>query len=270
MVEPVIITLYNSVMNPQRLRKQAIYAALFGFFWLSIIGLPVILISQSSVPRATPTVVPSTTPQPIDIQSVDVIRHERSIDVVARVYNPNPRAGIVNYVATFILWDNNNQEISQTTVASHILPGSLQYIAALNIPTDTPISKVTLKTPENPHYAQVPANISLPSFSTFLRDQTQKSVGGQTITEQKGVVTNSSSLTWQHVEVATLALNAAGRPVGVSTTFVGRLTSGEQREFTAQWPTSSEPISRVVTLATTNIFKEDNIIRAVGDPALLR
>ncbi len=257
-------------MNAKRLRKQITYAILYGIFWLVVIGIPVLVIVKPSGPRPTPTAAPTATSTPIEIQSVDVIHHERAVDVVARVYNPNAREGIVHYPVNFILFNNAGIEVRRLTVSSHILPGSLQYIAALNIAVDGPISKVTLETPEAPTYASVPANITLPSFSTFLREQTTRSVGGQNITEQKGVVTNSSSLDWQHVEVTALALDATGRPLGVGTTFVGRLTSGEQREFTVQWPASGESSARVITLATTNIFKEDNIIRAVGDPALLR
>lgn len=257
-------------MNAKRLRKQVTYAVIYGIFWLVIIGVPIMLIAEPGSPRPTPTPAPTVTPQPISIQSVDVIQHERAVDVVARLHNPNARTGIVHYPVSFILFNNAGVEVHRQTVASHILPGSLQYITALNIPVEGPISRVTLETPESPKYANVPPNIPLPSFSTFLRERTARSVGGQNITEQKGVVTNSSSLDWQYVEVTALALDANDRPVGVGTTFVGRLTSGEQREFTVQWPTSGEPIARVVTLATTNIFKEDNIIRAVGDPASLR
>ncbi len=257
-------------MNAKRLRKQITYAALYGIFWLVIIGVPVLLIAEPGDPRPTPTPAPTVTPQPISVQSVEVIQHERSVDVVARLHNPNARLGIVHYPVTFILRDNAGQEARRVTVNSHILPGSVQYIAALNIATEGPLSKVTLETPESPTYASLPVNITLPSFTTFLREQATRSVGGQSITEQKGVVTNSSSLDWQHVEVTALAVDANDRALGVGTTFVGRLTSGEQREFTIQWPAASQPIARVITLATTNIFKEDNIIRAVGDPALLR
>ena len=90
------------------------------------------------------------------------------------------------------------------------------------------------------------------------------------LVEQKGVVTNNSAFDWQYVEVTAIAFDAGNRAIGVGTTFVGRLTSGERREFTVQWPAAAAPVARVVTLATTNIFKEDNIIRAVGDPNLLR
>lgn len=257
-------------MNVRRLRKQITYAVIYGIFWLVVVGVPVMLMSQPQGSRPAPPAAPTAAPQPITVQSVDVIHHERSVDVVARLNNPNAHMGVVHYPVSFILLDSTGTEIARAPIASHVLPGSVQYISALNIPVESPVSKVVLETPKAPTYAHVSSTMTLPSFSTFLREQTTRSVGGQNLTEQKGIVTNSGTLDWQYVEVTAVALDAADRPVGVGTTFVGRLTSGEQREFTVQWPASGVPAVRVVTVATTNIFKEDNIIRAVGDPALLR
>lgn len=257
-------------MALRRLRKQITYAALYGILWLLVIGGPIVFLSRPAPPRPAPSIAPAATPAPINIQSVEVIHHADAVDVVARLHNPNAREGIAHYPVTFILFDAADVEIARVPVNSHILPGGIQYISALNIPVARPASRVVLDTPPEPDYTNLSSTITLPSFSTSLLDRAERFIGGQKIIEQKGLVTNTSTLSWQHVEVTALAFSQAGQAIGVGTTFVGRLTAGEQREFTIQWPASPTPIARVVTHATTNIFKEDNIIRAVGDPALLR
>lgn len=256
-------------MNVKRLRKQLTYAVGFVAALVLLVGGPWLLVTN--VPRrSTPAPAATEVVQPIEVQSVDVVQQGNVVDVVARLHNPNARVGSAHYLVNFILFDSNNVELLRVPVDSNILPGSVQYISALNIPVAQPVARVTLDIPDNPVYASLASSITLPSFSTFLLERQQVQVGGETFLQQKGLVTNNSAFDWQYVEVTAVATDAANTVVGVGTTFVGRLTSGEQREFTIQWPATTRPTARVVTLASTNIFKEDNIIRAVGDPNLLR
>jgi len=107
-------------------------------------------------------------------------------------------------------------------------------------------------------------------FNLFLRDRTSSLIG-QTATDiQKGVVTNASTFDWQRVEVVAVAVNDQGEIIAVGQTFVGKLLVGEQREFTVQWPKPTQAISRVIALPSTNIFREDNFVKIIGDPSLLR
>lgn len=256
-------------MQLKRLRKQFVYACGGLAFLILVIGGPFVLFSDRPS-YVIPNPEPTSSLQAIEVQSVGVIQHEGSVDVVARLHNPNARSGIAHYAATFILFDSNDAVMARVPIDSHVLPGSVQYISALNVPIDKPVGRVTLDAPANPMYANLAPTITLPSFSTFLLDRREIRRGGDPFAEQKGVVTNNSAFDWQYVEVTAIAFDAEDNAVGVGTTFVGRLTSGEQREFTIEWPATAVPTARVVTLATTNIFKEDNIIRAVGDPNLLR
>ena len=256
-------------MNEKRLRKQVAYAV--GFFAvLLLLVLGPVLLFRATPTRSTPTPAPTAQFLPIKVESVDVITHETTVDVVARLHNPNARAGIVHYPVNFLLFDSANTEMARVPVESNILPGSIQYVLALDVAVPRAVARVTLDTPTDPVYTALSSTITLPSFTTFLVERVDLTRGGVAYTEQKGVVTNKSAFDWQHVEVVAVAFDANNKVIGVGTTLVGRLTSGENREFTILWPTAPAPVARVVTLATTNIFKEDNIIRAVGDPNLLR
>ena len=65
-------------------------------------------------------------------------------------------------------------------------------------------------------------------------------------------------------------MDSAGQVVGVAETFVGELVIGEQREFTLIYPEPTRQTDRVLTLASTNLFLDENILPTVGDPSGLR
>jgi len=256
--------------------KQIIYGVgflvtiLLAFFGISA------LIRTPALPDAPP---PNPTPKvdPITVEEVTPIQHapvgigaSRTVDLVARLRNPNPRAGVSDYRVTFVLKDQFGKEIGRESASTYLLPGTVQHILKLNVTVSQALGNVELLLPEDPSFTTIPASVSLPRFTSFLRERTIKSIGDITIEEQKGIVTNASNLDWQFVEIVGLALNANGDTVGVGQTFVGELKIGEQREITLQWPAPTSPTSRVLIFPTTNIYREENIIRAIGDPGLLR
>jgi hypothetical protein len=104
-----------------------------------------------------------------------------------------------------------------------------------------------------------------------LRGRSRRLVSGTGAVEtQKGIITNTSTLGFRRVDVTGVAFDANNKVVGIGKTFIGEFMVGEQREFTLEWPAPITPTQRVVILPTTNIFNEDNILSAQGDPGLLR
>lgn len=256
-------------MHSQRLRKQLAYATLYvAVFCGMLIGGTALLVSLPSSPTPTPAPTPSFLP--VTFERIDVVNHDRTVDVIARVHNPNPRAGIVEYPVTFIFFNEAGQEMHREDRSPYILPGSVQYITLLSVPVNQPVKRVVVDNPATPKFIALPPNLDLPSFNTFVRERAPKQIGGQSVEELKGVITNTSTFDWQRVEVIAVGLDASGQAVGVGTTFVGTLRVGENREFTIQWPTPVVPVQQVVTIATTNPFEADSIIRVIGDPAQLR
>ncbi|MEK7557515.1 MAG: hypothetical protein AAB538_06040 [Patescibacteria group bacterium] len=138
------------------------------------------------------------------------------------------------------------------------------------VPVSEPPTNVEVELQANPSFITIPASVSLPDLNVTFRERTIKNIGNTVLEEQKGVVTNASSLDWQFVEVAGIAVGNSGAVVGIGKTFVGDLKVGQQREFTLSWPATREPIRNVIPDATTNIYREENIVRVLGDPGLLR
>lgn len=248
--------------------KKTISATIFFCAITLLVILPSWLLQRQAGPAATPTPTPAF--QPIAVEEVSLIRHSDRMDLVARLNNPNPRAGVADYPLTFNIYDASGKLIDSITKSSYVLPGSLQYVVVLDQPIKPSVASVVADPPLDPSFTSFPPAITLPQFSTYLLQRAPKLVGNQTVEEQKGNVTNISTFDWQRVEVIAIAFSANNKPISVGSTFVGTLRVQEQREFTIQWPIPPEPTQRVVTFATTNIFKNDNVLEALGHPATLR
>lgn len=264
-------------MSAYRVMKKTVYGAIY----IVIAGLFIFLIISPLLPKgqntvATPTPQPFT---PIIVENIVAVPHiqdqgptGKTVDVVARIRNTNPEAGIADFAVQFLLKDTSGATIQSVTQHEYVLPGGIEYVAALDmqVPPGATFDHAEVVPPANPTFTSVPATAPVPQFSVFLRDRTYIASGSFPFEQQTGIVTNSSSFDWQKVEVTAVALDTNGNIVGVGKTFVGKLIVGEQREFTLQWPRPSAATARVIAIATTDMFNDDNFVNIVGDPSKLR
>ena len=247
--------------------KKGTYAGLFGIILVILIAfliLPQLKIWGQNIGDSGPL------PELIKVESINAVRHGGSIDIVAQVRNPNPRDGVPDYTVTFVLLNESGDEIQRIPRDTYLLPGSLNYIAALDIELSSELDQVTVETTEQPVFNKLEESASPPSFTSFLRSRNLRKIGDQEFEVQKGIVTNRGTLGYKQVDVTGVAFNISGEVIGVSTTFIGEFKVGEQREFTLQWPAPSSETERVIVLPSANIYEEDNILEVSGDPDQLR
>lgn len=251
----------------RRVTKQISYATVF-FFILIMIFVLFIFPSLDLLNRFRP--VPPPERADIVIESIDPVIHRGRLDVVARVRNPNPRAGVPDFDLTFVFLDEAGNVLSRITKDSYLMPGAVQYEALLDVEATSALHEVRVDPPEQVNFEELPPFVGVPAFNTFLQGRQIRSIGGQNIEEQKGIINNTSALGYRRVELTGVAFNSNNQVIGVSTTFVGELLVAEQREFTLQWPAPPTPSERVIVIPTTNIYETDNILDIRGNPALLR
>lgn len=265
-------------MVSHRAIKKTVYAT--GFFLAiaavaTLIVLPLVRDTSKDQVESAPT----QSYVPVVLENVTVIPHittpgprGKTVDVVVRLKNENPRAGTGSYPILLSVKDTSGEVVHRTTQDMYVLPGGLQYVVALDlpIPSDKTFGTVEVTPPVSSTLTALPNTARLPDFSVFLRNRTTITSGSYKLEQQTGVVTNNSTFDWQRVEIIGVALDAQGNIIGVGKTFVGKLLVGEQREFTLQWPLPDSTTSRVIALATTNIYSDANIVHILGDPGLLR
>lgn len=264
-------------MSVKRTMKKSVYAVLYVLLTSGIAALIIVPMLPNEEEVIAP--VKQQTYVPVTVENIVVLPHTtnpgpfgKTIDVVARLKNENVRAGTGLYPVTLVVKDKSGGTLSSVEQAAYVLPGGVQYIAFLNVPiaSDKEFGTVEMKTPDNISLTQLPDAARLPEFSVFLRERTNVNSGSQQFEQQTGIVTNNSTFDWEKVEVTGVALDASGKIVGIGKTFVGKLLLGEQREFTIAWPVPTAPTSRVVAIATTNIYSDENVVHIIGDPSKLR
>lgn len=255
-----------------RLIKQSLYGA-FYIILFCILGYGVVVLAQRLFvsPPPPPAVL---LPKPLVIEQVAAVRHGKTVDLVARLRNPNTDLGIRSVTGTFHMLADDGTELAAQQQTTYLLPGMLQYLIALDVSSPGYFTKVELTLSE-PVTATISSTLTLPSFATFLRERTQFKSGDRLIEKQIGILRNTSSLDWERIEVIGVALDDRDTIVGVSKTFLGALDGDPQHgnpqlEFTLEWPVPARPTQRVIIWPTTNIFEETNIIKVIGDPASLR
>lgn len=254
------------MLSIQRTIKKTSYALLFFLIVFLLLGW--LIIPRINFLRSPQT--PSTiTRESLIVESVDVVHYENTIDVVARIRNPNPRDGVPDYDVTFVFLDDQNKEIDRIHERVNLLPGSLNYISVLDIPLST-IASVKVDMPSQPFFITLPKTAPLPEFNSFLRERNMRTIGNQEYEIQKGLITNRGTLGYRLVNVTGIAFDSEGKIVGVGKTFLGEFAAGEQRVVTLQWPAPASPTQHVILLPSTNIFLQDNIMPVTGDPSLLR
>lgn len=260
-----------------RVIKKTAYATGFGIF----VCLVLFLIISPFLPKKQNT-GPLVTPEPlvpVIVENIVAIPHisepgplGKTVDVVARLRNNNPRSGTGDYPVTFQLKDSSGAVIQSITQHEYVLPGGIQYIAALDmqVPPGATFDHADVVTPQSPQLMTIPNTAPTPQFSVFLRDRTYVSSGNFPNEQQTGIVTNTSSFDWQQVQVTAVALDDSGAIVGVGKTFVGKLIIGEQRQFSLLWPRPGAKTNRVIAIATTNMFNDSNFVQIIGNPNNLR
>ena len=269
MALPYARAIITNMLGIRRNVKKALYAIAFGLVVLSIFGF--IGYGGWELLRRPGGIKDEPIPyQPIIVEQIDAVVHADTVDIAARVRNPNPRVGIPEYTVTFRLQDANGQDITEIKKQTFILPGSLNYISVIDAPYAANLSRVKVDVPVNPVFMPLPELVPLPEFNSFLQDRIERIIGNRRMQVQRGIVTNTSTLDFSQVEITGVALDSRGQVVGVGSTIIGEMRVGQRREFTLQWPTPSRPVERVIVLPTTNVYRDENILRTQGDPASLR
>ena len=249
----------------RRTLKKILYAVLgvsAASLFIFLIVLPYLNLFQND------PIIPPQVRESIVVEDIDAISHEGTVDVVARIRNPNPRAGVPDYTLNFVLLNAKGEELKVISEKTYLLPGSLKYVAVLDIELSGEFDRVRVDQPADPVF--VDSKQPIPVFNSFIRGRTIKNISSRRVEVQKGIVSNIGNLGFRRVDVSGVAFDSQERVIGVGKTFIGELRAGEQREFTLQWPKPFADTTKVIILPDTNIYSKDNILPITGDPGQLR
>lgn len=178
-------------------------------------------------------------------------------DVLGIIKNPNSSWGIKDFDYTFVIRDSANQEVGRFVGQSYILPGEEKYLIKIGQPVSGLAQQVEvliepktwIKSPE----VQQP-NIDVKNiFFSSSSPLGQAALDGRLI--------NSSSYSFEEVEVATVLKGTDDKPVGVNYTTLNALLAGEERDFRLVWftPVSGGVASQSVKVEA-NVYDTRNFL----------
>ncbi len=210
---------------------------------------------------------------PCEFQTIKALKNDwakfflienKVYDAVALVENENPNYGLGEISYTFSLYDAANRVVGRKEGKTFILPNQKKYIveARINALTDVVRIEMTLGK----------ANwVKLTDFQgagLLIRDKKFDNSGtgnGAEKARAVGVVKNTSPYDWARVPVAVVLYGQDRQIIGVGSTEIYSLLSGEEREFVVSWfNEQKQPVQDSEMVADTNVFSDDNFMKRYG------
>lgn len=261
----------------QRTLKQLLIAGIF----LVIVGAPFWVLYRSVVPAATcrdgiqnqqeegvdcGVVCGTSCPPPREslqvFPSLIFPTVPGAYDVVVRLGNPNGIYGASRAGYTLVVTDAGGTELARRHGFTYVNPAQPRYL----IFSLTGLSSA----PANAQLQLDAAAVQWGALELDAAGLVSFAVQNENLQNKPGsvryqaTVINRSSFDFDTVDVTILLRNAADDIVGAGSTVLRTLTAGELRDIAVDWPF---PVSAAVTaevVITTNIFDNENFIRAHG------
>lgn len=183
-------------------------------------------------------------------------------DLVAKIENPNSDVGaeVIDY--QFNLYDDTNQIVSSKTGKTYILPQETKYVVEPKFYSEKSATKIEFKI----------NNISWKKLGQISDLELQvKNTEYQILEDGSnvlvGAIENRSSYDLDTIEVAGVLFDEDNEIIAVGKTSMNTVLRNETRGFEIFWP---YPITQQVksfdAKAYTNVFLNDNFIKAHGNP----
>lgn len=193
--------------------------------------------------------------QPLQIQSAQIVKTLAGDDDLAlQVLNPNSNYGVADGEIEVTLGSTD------LPIDFYMLPGQTKYLvqtALKGIPAGTTPQAAV----KSVNWEKVDSSIDNPFVVS--RDAVTP---GQNQTTYQAVISNNSNYDFNQVDVGIVVTDNAGNLIATSTTNLQTFLSQTERSIQAIWPFAL-PVGAVIkTEVGTNIFNNDNYIKAHGSP----
>lgn len=191
--------------------------------------------------------------QPVQVQSSQLIKTAAGDhDFVAQLYNPNTDYGVASGVYELTL---NGQTSSHDF---YMLPGQTKYVVLTSLkslPDGTSAQPVI----KDIQWEKVSGD---PAVQFNFTNENYTTIGNQATYE--ATLTNSSNFDFDSVDIIAIVTASDGSVVATNTSVVQTFLSQESRYVKMTWPFPLPADARVQVQASTNVFNNDNFLKAHG------
>lgn len=184
---------------------------------------------------------------------------DRVYDVVVSLKNPNPNYGSGEFAYNLYFYDVADRLITKKQGRAFILPNQEKYIILSNIKTIEAVSRIDFKV-DKIEWEKLDGFGGTNLFIRAKRFEADSQDLG--MSRAIGIIKNSSPYDWASVGVNVLLFSENKKVIGVGSTQINSLLSGEEREFIVTWFNKlPEPVFDTTMVAETNVFADQNFVR---------
>lgn len=183
-------------------------------------------------------------------------------DVLAHLENPNGAYGASRVDYELVVRDAAGSVLASRRGFTYVNPAQPRYLLF-------PFQSLPA-TPAKAELSFVPADVEWGALTIDGAGVVQFAVRGEQFSPASGSVQytanvlNRSRFDFNEVDVTVLLYDRAGVVVGANTTIIRTLIAGEERAISVAWPFAVPDAVRAQAIVTTNVFANDNFIRAYG------
>ncbi|MCC6934594.1 MAG: hypothetical protein IT406_02830 [Candidatus Yanofskybacteria bacterium] len=185
-----------------------------------------------------------------------------AFDVLAHLENPNGSYGAARVDYELAVRDAAGTVLARRTGYTYVNPAQPRYLLF-------PFRGLSSE-PVAAELVIAPANVEWGALQLDEAGRVQFAVRSErlslasTSVGYDAVVLNRSRFDFNEVDVAVMLFDSRGSIVGANTTIIRTLRSGEERAVSLAWPFPVPEAVHAQAIVTTNVFANDNFIRAYG------
>ncbi|MBU1136950.1 FxLYD domain-containing protein [Patescibacteria group bacterium] len=179
--------------------------------------------------------------------------------LMAQVKNPNQNYGSGKVPFTFKIYDSSGDLIIQSSGQTYILPNQTKYIIKPKVDVNRSPGKVEISFGKIEWEKLI--NYQAPSLPIQQKEYRLLDYRESGFSQAKGILVNKSNFDFSRIDLDILLFDSFGRLIGLNTTEVNILLSGQARDFIATWFDEIDGQVAVIEIeAETNIFDKDNYL----------
>lgn len=186
-------------------------------------------------------------------------------DFWAIVSNPNNSYGAKSFQYEIKIKDSSGSVVSDRSGTGFVLPGERKYIVENNLESNTTSNNLEISISKT-EWVEFNSYYEKPNLK-IVNKKYNLITSGTGFSEAIGLLKNESSYDFSVIKIGVILKDASGKIVGLNSTEMRTVRSGEEREFRAFWPTSFPgDVQNMETQADVNIFESEAIIKTVTNP----
>ncbi len=200
-----------------------------------------------------------------EIKEIEILKTEAILnkdnfyDLFAQIKNPNQNYGSGKISYQFRIYNSDGDLINKQSGQTYILPNQIKYLVypKVNIPylfnrVEISFDNVEWKKLDN---YQVPRLI-IQQREYRLLEETEPG-----FSQTRGVLVNKSSFDFDEINIDILLFNSFNQLVGLNTTELRTLLSGQERDFFTTWFNQIDgEVTSIQMEPETNLFDSDNYL----------